>query len=481
MVSDKRLYFIIGAAILAVVAVVLVAFLAFPSKERDRGATHGDRKSPDGKRTVSGTRPEKSAPPPSPSAMATPRDTTPVQLPPQLTDEERATALEKKLFECLEELWAIYPAVRDGTASPEERRREEDIGEDIGKILGKLRQLKTKRAVEAYRHFAYRNKDKETPATYSGFHYFDDFIGAGVNPYYLADWDAPGARDLLFELLHAFESDSLYYRGIIGALGEVKDEKERAKKELLGILSNYSDTNAGDVMRHRDALESLGKLDEKARMAAFDTYVKDGKHSEYKRCYLMDVIIIVHGEEKYFKTLLEVASDESIPDKVRACALENSRRILSMARIRGSENIKQLEKELEKVARPIYEAKSPPVLLKEAHRAMRTSGVNVGEYTGPPEDVELYVNSLVEDTNTADAGESIKKVRDWTAKGLREYTGQNFGYLEAKSDEERRAAAAKWKEWYEKNKDGIRWNQEKYKYEVTEPEEPPDTPGDNEN
>ena len=481
MVSDKRLYFIIGGTVVVVVAVVL-AGLTIMSRPGDR---EGDAQVADGREYHNGSASREKHPitdTPRPLAPPSSDETEPPSpLPaPELTDEQRAEALEKKLFEVLEELWPVYPLVLDGTATAEEQQKVKDIHKQIGKLLSRLRGLKSRRAVEALRRFAYRNKGKEVPFN-TGSHCFDGCIGAGFSPYFIIDWDAPGARDLLFEFLHTFEWDSLYYDDLVRSLGLVKDEKERAKEELLSILATYPSGKpggslAGTHWRHVDALNSLKQLDPDTQLAAFGVYVKDEKRRVDQRNFVMDNLAR-GGDERYFEILHDVASSESISPAVRSLAFRNLASMVWKLEREGSENTRGLRKKVVDTAREIYERKSWPETRGAAYSALRVLGEEKpGEYSGPPGNLNGSIESLVYNTNLIDVGTSIIKSRNATARSLREYTGRNFGYLEAKSDEERVAAAAKWKEWYEKNKDRIRWNQEKYRYEVTEPTEPPDTP-----
>ncbi|MFH0964509.1 MAG: HEAT repeat domain-containing protein [Planctomycetota bacterium] len=64
--------------------------------------------------------------------------------------------------------------------------------------------------------------------------------------------------------------------------------------------------------------------------------------------------------------------------------------------------------------------------------------------------------------------DSDVEVRRLAAQLLRRGTDQVFGYVPTDDEDERRAAAGRWRAWYEKNVEALRWNEEKRRFEIAE-------------
>jgi len=68
-----------------------------------------------------------------------------------------------------------------------------------------------------------------------------------------------------------------------------------------------------------------------------------------------------------------------------------------------------------------------------------------------------------------------EEVRRMAVKLLRRGADQLFGYIPSDKEKERLAAAAKWREWYDKNLKKLKWNEERRRFEIEDRTPPPES------
>ena len=388
---------------------------------------------------------------------------------PQSGDVQRALRYKEALLAELRIIASTWPRIRDdrATISHKEEYREHVI--KVCAILNALKRLNCPDAVDAVRCFVFRNRGKDD----AGYQPNDNFSpGVGMKTGFLADWKAPGARELLFEILDEFKIGHNYhtcYYDAVTTLTNVQDCREEVKRRLIEISLTVDTYMSGNQAAGSDVhiltLKKLREIDSAAWERVMFEYMHDTQRSISSRSIVLDRLR-PDDKAQRFDYYWQYASDESITPEVRGKALYGLCGAISTYRDQPMDVQKTADiASAEELGKKLYsDERGLPILRQAGYGLWATAQPDVSKrgiylYEGPP----------------CDFGDTLSSLRiyrkhspevDQRVRNIREYTGLNFGWLEATDGDEMLAAALKWKEWYETNRERIRWNQEKYMYEV---------------